>query len=108
MSRALSFFSPTPRRLRRPDHPNLFLLGFSSKLILWLSSFFQIRSCSKTRTRQGYGREGRAGGQEVREQGSDLGRLAPSRRPRTVGGRASLEFGAYGLGLRVEDLGFGV
>ena len=35
MSRALPLYSPTPRRLRRPNHPNLFLLGFSSKLILW-------------------------------------------------------------------------
>ena len=32
MSRALPVYSPTPRRLRRPNHPNLFLLGFSSKL----------------------------------------------------------------------------
>ena len=31
--RAHSFFLPTPCRLRRPNHPNLFLLGFSSKLI---------------------------------------------------------------------------
>ena len=31
MWRAHSFFFPTPRRLRRPNHPNLFLLGFSSR-----------------------------------------------------------------------------
>ena len=54
MSRALPFYSPTPRRLRRPNHPNLFLLGFSSKLILWLSSFY-------TRAGQGRAGQGRAG-----------------------------------------------
>ena len=30
MWRAHSFFFPTPRRLRRPNHPNLFLLGLNS------------------------------------------------------------------------------
>ena len=68
MSKALPFYSPTPRRLRRQNHPNLFLLGFSSKLILWLSSFFQNRS-QKQAGRAGQGRqlEGRAG-QEGRAQ----------------------------------------
>ena len=51
-----AFFSPTPRRLRRPNHPNLFLLGFRSKLIPWLSSLFM-----QGRAGQGKGREGKAG-----------------------------------------------
>ena len=50
-----SFYSPTPRRLRRQNHPNLVLLGFSSKLIVWLSSFFQNRS-QKQAGRAGQGR----------------------------------------------------
>ena len=44
---------PPPRRLRRPNHPNLFLLGFSSKLILWLPPYFQTCSCSKSKARVG-------------------------------------------------------
>ena len=72
MSQALPFYSPTPRRLRRPNHPNLFLLGFSSKLILWFSSFFRNRSSGSQaeravrqdqgRTRAGPGRKGRGCG----------------------------------------------
>ena len=38
-SGGLFFFFPTPRRLRRPNRPNLLLLGFSSKLISWFPFF---------------------------------------------------------------------
>ena len=78
MSRALPFYSPTPRRRRRPNHPNLFLLGFSSKLILWLSSFYT---------------RGRAGAEQGRGQGQ-----AGQSRARDGGGQGGLERGPGGPG----------
>ena len=50
---SLLFYSPTPRRLRRPNHPNLFPLGFSSKRPLSKSP--------REETRPGRARQGRAG-----------------------------------------------
>ena len=62
---ALSFNSPTPRRLRRPDHPNLFLLGLALKLISSFYLFLQ-EALPAGQGRAGQGRAGqtvRAGGQ---------------------------------------------
>ena len=63
--RAHSFCFPTPRR---PNHPNLFLLGFSSKLISWHSRVKpgQRRAGRARARRQGRGRQGRAGRAEGR------------------------------------------
>ena len=65
-----SFNFPTPRRLRRPNHPNPFLLGFSPKLIPWSLSI-SSRLSAGVQGRQGAGgtpdplsgqaRQGRAG-----------------------------------------------
>ena len=58
---ALSFNSPTPSRLRRPDHPSLFLLGFSLNSFQAFLCFFNgFDGGSKTRGRAGGG-QGRAG-----------------------------------------------
>ena len=66
---ALSFNSPTPRRLRRPHHPNLFLLGFST---------------GRSRGRGGQGGRG-AGGQGAGRAAIEVEGL--KRRPPTVGWR---------------------
>ena len=64
---ALSFNSPTPRCLRRPDHPNLFLLGFSTKThskLLFISSTVLMQQAGQGVGQGGQGRagQGRAGG----------------------------------------------
>ena len=53
------FVFPTPRRLTRPNRPNVFLSGLSSKLMSWFSSLFQRR---KGRGREERGQQGRNGG----------------------------------------------
>ena len=49
MWRVHSFFFPTPRRLKRPNHPNLFLLG--------LASFHGILRVKPGQRRAGKGQE---------------------------------------------------
>ena len=65
---ALSFNSPTPRRLRRPNHPNLFLLGFSSKLISW--HFLLLH-----KYRQGNVEQGKGMSKKVRQRDTGEGSL---------------------------------
>ena len=122
MSRALPFYSPTPRHLRRPDHPNLFLLGFSPKLILWLSSFcfklflrqasrevlwlssfFQNRSCGKQAgraVRQGQGRagQGRAGQGRAGQGRAGQGRAGQGRAGQGRAGQGRAGQGRAGQG----------
>ena len=76
---ALALNSPTPRRLRRPDHPNLFLLGFStqthSKLLFISSTASRARGrAGQGRARQGRGGAGRGGAGQGRgaKQGEGL------------------------------------
>ena len=61
---ALSFNSPTPCRLRRPDHPNLFLLGLAPKLIPSFYLFLQqaLPAGQGRADGQGRGAEGGPGG----------------------------------------------
>ena len=54
---ALALNSPTPRRLRRPDHPNLFLLGFSTHIPSF-SLFLQLQAGQGVGRRAGHGRGG--------------------------------------------------
>ena len=75
MSKALPFCSPTSRRLKRPNHPSLFLLGFSSKLILWLSSFFSksfLRCARGGQSRESW--QGQGGGHATGEGRGRAGR----------------------------------
>ena len=87
-----SFLLSHPTPSRRPNHPNLFLLGFSSKLILWLSSFFQNRSQgsqAERAVRQGQGGQGRAGQERGRRRvgGRAGGPEAQKRQRRSRGGQ---------------------
>ena len=64
---ALSFNSPTPRRLRRPNRSNLFLLGFSTKThskLLFISS--TVYAAIRARGRAGRAGQGAAGGRAGR------------------------------------------
>ena len=84
---ALSFNSPTPRRLRRPNHPNLFLLGFSTqpKLLLVSSTVLMQQAgqgrpagqaclpAGQGRAGQGRAGQGRAGQGGGRGQGQGAG-----------------------------------
>ena len=55
------FFSATPRRLRRPGHPNQFLLELSSKLTPWQIFLFLPASFSFKARRTVQGRAGGPG-----------------------------------------------
>ena len=70
---ALSFNSPTPRRLRRPDHPNLFLLGLALKLISSFYLFLQ-EALPAGQGRAGQGRRSGQGGRGVARGGQGAGR----------------------------------
>ena len=73
---ALSFNSPTPRCLRRPDHPNLFLLGFSTKThskLLFISSTVLMQQAGQGVGQGGQGRAGQGRAGQGRGGGAGVG-----------------------------------
>ena len=91
MSRALPFYSPTPRRLKRPNHPNLFLLLLSFEVV----PKFASREGSYAGPGQGRAEQGRAGqaraGQGRAKKGAGMqgekGNFAISQGPRRARGK---------------------